>query len=132
MPLYEYACPACNIAFDAFHQMSDEPLKTCIGCDKDTLIRLFSVPNVKVESEPKTVGELAERNTRKMSKDELAEKSVLKMLKKRKGMDEIAAKSGGKVIKSADTIPWWRNGSQKPLDTSKISNIRKYIETGTK
>lgn len=138
MPLYEYACPECNVAFDTFQRMSDEPLKTCMFCEENTLIRIFSVPNVKVEQEPQTVGELAEHNTKRMSKDELAEKTELKKEKKRRGLEELAQKTGGKLIKNSETLPWWRNGkngtelSKKPIDTTKFSNIRKYIETGVK
>lgn len=137
MPIYEYACRECEIAFDAFQKMSDKPLKTCPMCEKDILVKLFSIPHIKVESDPKTIGELAERNTRRMSKDELAEKSELKRDKRKQGMKEIANKAGGKAIEQPDSIPWWRDGksfgckySDKPIDTSKISNLRKYVETG--
>jgi putative FmdB family regulatory protein len=139
MPIYEYACPECNIAFDAIQKMSEDPLKKCQWCEQNTLIRIYSVPNVKVEKEPTNIGELAEFNTKRMSKDELCEKSELKKEKKRKGLEEMASRVGGKLLKKSDKLPWWRDGktfgskySEKPIDTSKIKNIRKYVETGEK
>jgi putative FmdB family regulatory protein len=35
MPTYEYECSKCNLVFEHFQSMNDEPLKTCIhpeGC----------------------------------------------------------------------------------------------------
>ncbi len=32
MPTYDYECAACGHAFEAFHSMSAEPLKTCPEC----------------------------------------------------------------------------------------------------
>jgi putative FmdB family regulatory protein len=35
MPTYEYECKSCGYTFDAFQNMSDEPLKSCPECGKD-------------------------------------------------------------------------------------------------
>lgn len=138
MPIYEYACPKCEIAFDTIQSMSEAPLRECPMCERNTLVKLFSVPNAVVQHDPKTIGELAERNSKNMSKDELAEKSGKKKEAKRKGLEELASKVGGEAIKKSETLPWWRDGksfgskrSEKPIDTSKITNIRKYVENGT-
>jgi putative FmdB family regulatory protein len=42
MPLYEYACQNCGHQFETRQRISDEPLKTCPKCSKDTLERLVS------------------------------------------------------------------------------------------
>ena len=34
MPTYEYECKSCGYIFDAFQNMSDEPLKICPKCGK--------------------------------------------------------------------------------------------------
>ncbi len=34
MPNYEYECPACGHAFEAFQQMIDKPLEKCPKCHK--------------------------------------------------------------------------------------------------
>ncbi len=122
MPIYEYACKDCEIAFDAIQSMKEAPLLECPMCERKTLIKLFSVPNAIVQHDPKTIGELAERNSKN----------------KRKGLEELASKVGGEAIRKSETLPWWRDGksfgskrSEKPIDTSKITNIRKYVENGT-
>ena len=35
MPTYGYQCKSCKHTFDAFQNMSDEPLKTCPKCNKE-------------------------------------------------------------------------------------------------
>jgi len=35
MPTYEYECKSCGYNFDAFQNMTDEPLKTCPKCNKE-------------------------------------------------------------------------------------------------
>ena len=41
MPTYDYECAACNHAFEAFHAMSAEPIKTCPKCGKRKVRRLM-------------------------------------------------------------------------------------------
>jgi putative FmdB family regulatory protein len=41
MPTYEYECAACGNRIDAFHSMSDPPLKKCPKCGKRRLKRLI-------------------------------------------------------------------------------------------
>jgi putative FmdB family regulatory protein len=40
-PTYDYLCDACDHAFEAFHSMSDRPLRKCPECGKPRLQRLF-------------------------------------------------------------------------------------------
>jgi putative FmdB family regulatory protein len=41
MPTYEYVCPKCHHAFEAFQSMNDAPLKQCPKCKKKGLKRLI-------------------------------------------------------------------------------------------
>ena len=41
MPTYEYVCPKCHHAFEAFQSMSDAPLSQCPKCKKRGLKRLI-------------------------------------------------------------------------------------------
>ena len=41
MPTYDYQCEECGHAFAEFHPMSQDPLKKCPECEKDTLRRLI-------------------------------------------------------------------------------------------
>jgi putative FmdB family regulatory protein len=135
MPLYEYVCRPCELSFESFQRMSEEPLKDCPFCEKQTLERLFSVPHVKIPDNPKTLGELAEYNTKKMSAEDREIQTSLKKEKRRRAVKELENKTGAKLMEST-AIPWWRNGengtkySEKLIDTSKITNIKRYIETG--
>jgi putative FmdB family regulatory protein len=49
MPIYEYQCTACGHALEALQKMSDEPIKTCPGCQKDTLSKLVSAPSFQLK-----------------------------------------------------------------------------------
>jgi len=77
MPTYSYFCFACNKDFEIFSYISNYQEKPkCIFCkskktnrlyDKDVLTQFCSVK--KSDSELKTIGDLAQRNSDKMSKD---------------------------------------------------------------
>ena len=69
MPSYTYACGACEHQFVEFQSIHDKPLKKCSNCGKLKLERLIKVaPAVHVkDKEAKTVGDLAIKNTSKMS-----------------------------------------------------------------
>lgn len=41
MPTYDYECGNCGHVFDAFQAMSDDPLKKCPECGKNSLKRLI-------------------------------------------------------------------------------------------
>ncbi|MFW6288783.1 MAG: FmdB family zinc ribbon protein [Spirochaetota bacterium] len=41
MPTYDYECAKCGHTFDAFQNMSDDPLKKCPECGKNGLKRLI-------------------------------------------------------------------------------------------
>lgn len=41
MPLYEYQCSNCGNMLEELQKMSDEPLKKCPECGKNTLKRLI-------------------------------------------------------------------------------------------
>lgn len=141
MPLYDYDCHACQSVFEFQQSFTDEKLTICPLCGaKDNIERLISIPAfIFVQGEPCNVEHQADRNTRKLSKDFLSEKAGKKQEAKERFWKETEQRSGGKVIKPSKKLPWWRDGSvpgtqrsEKPIDTSKISNIRKYIETGEK
>lgn len=41
MPFYEYKCSSCGFELEEMQKMSDEPLKKCPNCSKDTLQKLI-------------------------------------------------------------------------------------------
>ncbi|MCX7117430.1 MAG: zinc ribbon domain-containing protein [Legionellales bacterium] len=42
MPIYEYSCSNCHHCFDVLQKFSDEPIKSCPECAKNTVVRLVS------------------------------------------------------------------------------------------
>ena len=42
MPIYEYQCDDCEHKLEALQKMSDDPLKECPECGKDSLRKLVS------------------------------------------------------------------------------------------
>ncbi len=42
MPTYQYKCTACSYELESLQKMSDEPLKDCPKCHKNTLQKLIS------------------------------------------------------------------------------------------
>lgn len=79
MPNYSYGCDNCNKVVELFFYIKDyddQPL--CNEC-KNKMHRLYSLDVLtqaasvrKADSELKTIGDLARRNTDKMSEDEKA------------------------------------------------------------
>lgn len=49
MPIYEYKCSNCDQQFEKIQKFSDEPLKKCLICDKNTLDKLISTPSFRLK-----------------------------------------------------------------------------------
>lgn len=112
MPLYDYRYSDTGEVVELFHSMKTGSL-THHPENGRAIERIYSVPAVAVDSNgPKTVGELAEKNTREMIK---------------RGSKKIKKKNPKKR-------PWWRPDKDKPINTSKMSKkqIDNYIMTGDK
>ena len=77
MPNYSYGCDNCHTSFELFFYIKDyDPSPKCIGCGK-IAHRLYSVDVLtqsasvkKGDSELKTIGDLARRNSDRLSEDE--------------------------------------------------------------
>ncbi|MEA3350269.1 MAG: zinc ribbon domain-containing protein [Chloroflexota bacterium] len=41
MPIYTYRCESCGIQFDRRQKFSDDPLKICPECEKETLRKVY-------------------------------------------------------------------------------------------
>jgi putative FmdB family regulatory protein len=78
MPIYNYECQGCSDQFEVFQSMSEEKLTKCLVCGKRKLSRIPYAPSVIMDAkQPKTVGELAHKNTEeKVARGEL-DKSCL-------------------------------------------------------
>jgi putative FmdB family regulatory protein len=48
MPIYEYQCKQCGHEFEALQKLSDEPLKTCPACERDSLKKKISAAGFRL------------------------------------------------------------------------------------
>ena len=49
MPIYEYKCSNCGHQLETLQKFSDEPLKKCVRCGKDSLGKLISAPSFRLK-----------------------------------------------------------------------------------
>ena len=78
MPTYSYSCDACDANFELFFYIKDYTDKPkCPSCNSRSTYRLYALDALtqsssvkKSDSELKTLGDLALRNTEKMSNDQ--------------------------------------------------------------
>ena len=73
--LYDYTCYKCGFLWENVQQsINDQPKKKCPRCQKNTLNRLISLglPPI-VKGDANTLGQLAERNSKKMGKYKISE-----------------------------------------------------------
>ena len=120
MPTYEFSCEKCKHSFEIFLSFSDKhPLK-CPKCKKGKINQVFDGNTIICIKGGNTIGQIGEANWKKHGgklKEEMAKKKE----------------------ESESNIPWWRSGkikgldkSEKPLNLSKIKNVKNYIEKGDK
>jgi len=131
MPTYEYNCSHCKTLFDFFQTFAEPVLAECPFCGKQPN-RLISTPFFCHVKEVKDLMTLAESNSKRIGRDEIEEREEINREKVLKKKQEMASRVGGKIVKPSETRPFWRPDSDKPIDTSKISNIRNYIDEGIK
>ena len=75
VPLYDYQCSKCVFYTEIKQNMRDDPIKKCPNCGKNSLERIIiSPPSVFVRGDPHTIGQLADRNAKKMGHYELEER----------------------------------------------------------
>ena len=77
MPTYDFECRDCAYYAEIKQGINDPSTLTCPHCEKSTLVKVFiNAPAMFVRGEPTTIGHQADRNTQKMGKYELQEKST--------------------------------------------------------
>lgn len=114
---YDYGCHYCGFLQEVEQSFSDKPLKHCPKCDHDTFERLMSGgAHAFVKGEATTLGQLAERNSKKMGKEQVAKKTEEK---------KQALKDAG--IGSPDT---GRRKLKEKLTKGGDAAITRYIEHG--
>lgn len=138
MPNYAYVCHKCKHRFENHHLMSEPHPEKCPSCEEPygkEFQQDWSQSNTTsiVYGDPKTVGQQAELNAKRLGKDgvqQLFEES------KNKDFSGMLPKKAG-IKEKENKLPWFRSGEvpglpkqEKPLDLKKMDTqekIDKYI-----
>jgi len=112
MPTYDYECADCKHQEEIFQKFAEKELDICPSCNKSSFRRVILEPPLAfIKGDPTSVGQLADRNTKKMGKYELEDKCRADNMETHK------------KNKEASTL---RNKINKMTTTQK----KKYIEKG--
>ena len=94
MPRYDYRCSACGQTFEATHSMADSPLRNCVLCGSDSVLKLISSPMINSIKSGSPTGAKYEKLTKKEIIDK--EAAPLAGLGEQEGMAEkLAIMYGG-------------------------------------
>jgi putative FmdB family regulatory protein len=128
MPTYGYVCTNCGIDFEIYQSIHADSLTDCITCEtKNVLVRKIYAPLCLIKGSPTTLGQLAERNTEKLGKDEAQERQL-----KRGASKENIKKAKAQLLPKT---PWWRDGTIPGLKKKKspltMKECEDYLNDGT-
>ena len=120
MPTYEFSCEKCEHNFEIYLSFSQKHPKKCPKCKKGKVNQVFDGNTIICVKGENTLGQIGEKNWKKHG-------SKIK---------EDIAKDQEQQDKK---LPWWRSGDvkglkkeRKPIDVSKIKDVKRYIEKGEK
>ena len=106
MPLYDYLCKnkKCKSELNDIHQsFNDEALIICPKCKQSTLIRVVnSAPMVIAKSEPTTIGQLAEKNSKTIGRQEIQERTLKDKENKKQVLSQTKKELYSKINKMSD------------------------------
>lgn len=136
MPFYDYHCTLCDHRFERYGSVKSPHPKKCPACGKQKGFYQVLGAVIGVHGgEPTCVGQVAERNTKKLSSEQYEAIMNEGRDTPYKGPLPKGATLGPK--KKKGKTPWWRDGSipglkkmDEPLDLKKVKDINKYIEHG--
>lgn len=102
MPTYEYRCDNCGHEVEYYQSIKDKPKRKCPACSKNKLGRLLSAAIGFVSREATTIGQLAERNSKKLGgkiKEEEHRSGKLEEKKQKQEINRINKMSLSEKIK---------------------------------
>jgi putative FmdB family regulatory protein len=104
MPLHDYECTKCGKFFsDVYQKYEDDPLTKCEECGEESLQKIFAAPTFFVTQEAKTLGQLADRNSKKMGHREVQERDLKAKEKNKSAMSEAKKELYSNINKMNDT-----------------------------
>ena len=96
--LYDYKCSDCDHQMvDVQQSINDKPLVKCEKCGRNTLERVLFAPTVFVKQEATTIGQLSERNAKKLGKREVQERTLRDKDSKKTAMQEARKEMHSKI-----------------------------------
>lgn len=128
-----YICDACEHTFEVQQPLHEEKLKKCPQCERETLYQDLRGQYHAIR-EVKTLGQLAERNTKKLGRYGLDSKVEQERQKKLKKNQEVLKKSGVDLpLEKCEHKPWY--GTLNSESATKINKMTteqkaKYIMDG--
>ena len=98
MPIYEYKCSDCLHQFEKIQKFSEQSIKTCPVCNKDTVSKLISAPSFRLKGSGWYETDFKTSNKKNIVKNEkenevLANKSDSKKNEQKKGSSNKNSKS---------------------------------------
>lgn len=135
MITYEYECTNCDVNFDVMQSIKDDAYTVCPKCNKDTIHRILHSPlHIQIKGEPTTIGQLAERNAKNMSKEQMDK--VQAIWKTKKTINRVPEEYRPKSLPNTkiQDIPKWleesRTKSTKDVIRMTPEQTKKYVQTG--
>lgn len=93
MPTYDFECEPCAYYTEIKQRPSDPSTHICPLCEEETLKKVFiSPPYMSVRGDVKTLGQQADKNTKKMGRYELEDKNRENNMDLHKKHKEVSAK----------------------------------------
>ena len=104
MPLHDYECTKCGKFFsDVYQKYEEDPLTKCEECGQESLQKIFAAPTFFVTQEAKTLGQVADRNSKKMGQREVQERELKAKEKNKSAMSEAKKELYGGINKMNDS-----------------------------
>jgi putative FmdB family regulatory protein len=93
MPTYDFECEPCAYYTEIKQGPSEPSTQVCPLCKNETLMKVFiTAPHISVRGEAKTIGQIADRNTKKMGTYELEHKNKANNMDLHQKHKEVSAK----------------------------------------
>ena len=129
-----YLCRTCGIEFETFTSIKEPVLKDC-ECGGKVERTYYEAPNVAVEPEISTIGQLAARNSKNNGSQWVAEQRHKDLERQRQSRIARRAALEGKLPAGAKLAPMYEGEKHKvDMSLTKMTpeQTKRYIETGKK
>lgn len=113
MPCYDFECESCAYYTEIKQSFDDPNTHNCPHCGKKTLVKVFiNPPSIMVRGEPSTIGQLADRNTKKMGKYEIEDKNKANGIKPENTVDKKRREINRRINSMTKTqkLKWIKDG----------------------